>query len=463
MAYLKVLLDEIFVRKNFINTISIKAKVAGVTGSNLGKSLQDNVEYVLLYAKNITSFNMFTIPQKKQELMSYIKSYINDNKSWKYTSVMLEKGNREFIKEFTSGNGDVIKLYKHVHFKISSINQIAKEEFNGDVSKVYYKYIDKILRTTNAQTSIRTKVIEEIKEFANGKGLFSIDYVPIKGKNVGNLITSYYKDNNLIAWLKDVVKFENNKIYKMDNIGNLWDDIQYNNLTKEGKVQFPNGKKPEMLIERLLNMCTEQNDYVLDSFLGSGTTCAVAHKMNRKWIGIEMGEQVFSHCIPRINSIIDNTDTYGVKNYDKTNYINGYNFYELAPSLLEKDKFDELVINKKYNLDMLSEAVALHEGFDYSPSKLFFWKQAKGKENSFLYVTLAFIDHSVLENIYNQMAENEYLIIYCSGYENGKENQFKRIKIKKIPEALLAKCEYGKDDYKLNVPDIFREAENEEC
>ena len=113
MAYLKVIMDEIFGRNNFINIISVKTKIAGVSGSNLGKSLQDNIEYILFYAKDINKFNINVVPQKKQELMSYVDSYKEQGKSWKYTSVLKEIDDGNFIKEFKAGNGDVIKLYKH--------------------------------------------------------------------------------------------------------------------------------------------------------------------------------------------------------------------------------------------------------------------------------------------------------------------------------------------------------------
>ena len=277
-AYLKVVLDEIFGRENMINTISVKAKIAGVSGSNLGKSLQDNVEYILIYCKDIEKFQLQSVPRKCFELMAYIDEYKNSGKSWKYTSVLRRVDGGRYIKSFLAGNGDEIKLFKHDVFEVRSINQIAAEEFSGDISKVYAHYINEIFRTTNAQTSIRTKVIEATRELGN-KGLYSIEYIPTKGRNAGATIRSYYKDGNLIAWLRDVTVQKDDGIYKVEQPGNLWDDIQYNNLTKEGNVQFPNGKKPEMIVQRIVEMGSNPGDIVLDSFLGSGTTAAVAHKM----------------------------------------------------------------------------------------------------------------------------------------------------------------------------------------
>lgn len=374
MAYLKVLMDEIFGRNNFVNIISVKTKIAGVSGSNLGKSLQDNIEFVLLYARDLSQFSLHTIPQKRQELMDYIDSYSREGKSWKYTSVLKHIDDGEYIKSFFAGNGDEIKLYRHRDFEICSVAQVARDEFNGDMQKAYYAYIDNVFRTTNAQTSIRTKVIEETKEFDN-RGMFSIEYAPIKGRNAGKTIRSYYKDSNLIAWLRGVVSQEGDSIFKLDNSGNLWDDIQYNNLTKEGNVQFPNGKKPESLVGRIIDMLTEPGDLVLDSFLGSGTTCAAAHKMGRQWIGIELGDHCYTHCLPRLTSVVEGTDTGGITRDFEWQGGGGFKFYELAPSLIVKDRYGNPVFSEKYNPTMLAAAVAKINGFAYAPDPDTYWKQ----------------------------------------------------------------------------------------
>lgn len=453
MAYLKVLMDEVFTRKNHINTISVKTKVAGVSGSNLGKSLQDNVEYILLYTKDLESFKLNVVPQKKQELMDYIQSYEDQGKSWKYTTVLKRIDDGDFVKEFPAGNGDMIKLYKHENFEFVSVNQIAKDEFDGNTKKAYYTYIDKILRTTNAQTSIRTKVIEETKEFG-GKGMFSIEYIPIKGKNAGKLTRFYYKDNNLVAWLKDVVDTDGKLIYKLDNSGNLWDDIQYNNLTKEGNVQFPNGKKPESLVGRIIEMLSVDGDIVLDSFLGSGTTSATAHKLNRKWIGIELGEHCYTHCIPRLNAVIDGTDNGGITKDVNWQGGGGYKFYELAPSLIEKDKYGNPVISSQYNSNMLIAAVAKLNGYNYAPDSEVFWKQGYSQDNSYIYVTTNYIDSKMLDSISSDLGTMETLLICAPAFDVGLDKRYDNIQVKKIPQSVLDKCEYGVDNYNLNVVDI---------
>lgn len=438
MPYLKVLMDEIFKRSNFINIVCIKTKIAGVSGSNLGKSLQDNVEFVLLYAKDLSSFELNYIPKKKKELMDYIDEYTQQDKSWKYTSVLKNIDEGEYVKSFMAGNGDEIKLFVHRNYEIKSVNQIATEEFDGDTKEAYYHYIDKVFRTTNAQTSIRTKVLEETKEFDN-KGMFSIEYIPIKGKNAGKITRSYYKDNNLIAWLADVVSVEKKGVFKLDNMGNLWDDIQYNNLTKEGNVQFPNGKKPEELVRRFIGMISLPGDYVLDSFLGSGTTAAVAHKMNRKWIGIEMGEHAYSHCKVRLDRVIDGEDTGGITKDENWQGGGGYHFYELAPSLLVKNKKLPIYqINPLYTFEMLCEAICKIEGFHYCQQNVF---HGYSSEKRFIHVTTEFINAEYIRSLSTQLTEEQSLLIYGTKIQSDMllpEN----IEVKKIPKDLLEKCDF---------------------
>lgn len=438
MPYLKVMMDEIFQRRNFINVVCVKTKIAGVSGSNLGKSLQDNVEFIMLYAKDISNFSLKMIPQKNKELIEYINDYIEQGKSWKYTSVLKTIDSGSYVKSFKAGNGDEIKLFIHKNFEIKSVNQIAIDEFGGDTKKAYYNYINKVFRTTNAQTSIRAKVLTETEEF-NNKGIFSIEYVPIKGKNAGQITRSYYKDSNLIAWLKDVVDIQKNSIYKLDNMGNLWDDIQYNNLTKEGSVQFPNGKKPEALIRRFIEMLSEPGDYVLDSFLGSGTTAATAHKLGRKWIGVELGDQCYTHCKPRLDRVINGEDSGGIsKDIDWTGG-GGYRFYELAPSLLTKNSILPIYqINPDYTFEMLCEAICKIEGFRYQPNGTF---HGHSSEKRFIHVTREFVNAKYIKSVSATLGVDQSMLIYGTKIQSDMRLP-DNIEVKKIPKDLLTKCDF---------------------
>ena len=222
--------------------------------------------------------------------------------------------------------------------------------------------------------------------------------------------------------------------------------------------------KAEKLIERILTLGSNEGDLILDSFLGSGTTAAVAHKMNRKWIGIEMGYHAYSHCKVRLDKVISGEDAGGISKSVNWKGGGGYKFYELAPSLINIDSFDEPVINKEYSVDMLASAVALHEGFNYQPAEDIFWKQSVGNENSYLFVTTRHLTAQYVDSIKDTMADNEYLIIACRSFDTGLEKAHKQITIKKIPNMLLAHCEFDKDDYNLNIidPPVYDEFEEDE-
>lgn len=222
--------------------------------------------------------------------------------------------------------------------------------------------------------------------------------------------------------------------------------------------------KPERLIERILTIATNKGDIVLDSFLGSGTTAAVAHKMKRRWIGIELGNHVYTHCKIRIDAVINNDDKGGISKLYEWNGGGGYQFYELAPTLINTDILGEPVINKNYSPEMLAAAVALHEGFKYCPNSNVFWKQSVSTENSYLFVTTAHLSDLLVKEIEKQMSEDEFLLIACKSFDKSAATVSDKIKTKKIPQMLLGKCEFGKDDYSLNIinPPVY-EYEEEEC
>ena len=209
--------------------------------------------------------------------------------------------------------------------------------------------------------------------------------------------------------------------------------------------------KPEELIKDFLLIGSNENDLVLDSFLGSGTTCAVAHKMNRKYIGIEMGEHAYTHCKVRLDKVISGEDKGGITKNVNWQGGGAYRFYELAPTLINEDKFGEMVINKEYSPEMLANAVALHEGYNFNPNKEVFWKQSKSTENSYLFVTTKYVDINFLNSIKNDMEDEEYLVIACKNYDKVLEKKYSNIEIKKIPEMLLEKCEFNVENYNLNI------------
>lgn len=467
-AYLKVMCDEIFGRNNFVNMISVNMKnIAGASGGGEDKKLKKNCEYILIYAKDYSLLPLFNGPYEYIEMSELIQQYIDEGKSWKYTTVLLEPGEKEYIGSTVDGDGNEIRVYVRHNPKMISIKQIAKDN-NISEKEAYKKYSINIFRTTNAQTSIRSRVIDFRKENNIKESLISIEYIPRSGKNKGNVYEQFYKDEvcNLFVWLRDTSEVIDGELFKKNLQGTYWDMNPWmKNLTKEGSVVFPNGKKPEMLIERIFNMTSIPGDLVLDSFLGSGTTAAVAQKMGRRYIGIELGNHAYTHCVPRLKMVTDGTDQGGISKAQNWKGGSGFKFYELAPSLLKKDKFGNLVINKEYNADMLAAAMAKQEGYTYQPSQETYWKQGFGSETDYIYTTTQFLTVELLAAIHETMAEDESLLICCTSFQRECKSAFSNISIKKIPQMLLGRCEFGKDDYSLNiieVPEVECEEEIDE-
>ena len=227
-----------------------------------------------------------------------------------------------------------------------------------------------------------------------------------------------------------------------------------------GKSKFPY-PKPEHLIERILSIGSNPGDLVLDSFLGSGTTAAVAHKMGRKYIGIELGEHCHTHCIPRLQKVIDGTDQGGISKAVGWKGGGGFKYYYLAPSLLNKDKYGQYVISKEYNADMLAAAMAKHEGFKYAPSAEQFWKQGQSSETDYIYTTTSHVGAELLSGIAQDMKACESLLVCCKSFDSGLSTRFSNITVKKIPAAILGRCEFGKDNYNLNIinPPVIEDEE----
>ena len=215
--------------------------------------------------------------------------------------------------------------------------------------------------------------------------------------------------------------------------------------------------KPERLIERVLTLGSNPGDIVLDSFLGSGTTAAVAQKMGRRYIGIELGHHAYTHCVPRRKKVTDGTDQGGISKSQNWKGGSGFKFYELAPSLLKEDKFVNLVINKEYNADMLAAAMAKQEGYTYQPDAEVYWKQGYGSETDYIYSTTQFMTVEALAAIHETMAEGESLLVCCTSFQKECKQAFPNISIKKIPQMLKDRCEFGKDDYSLNIIELPEE------
>lgn len=432
-AYLKVLMDEIFGRSNFVNCIAIKmSPSSGVKRRFQNIKFIKNKEFILVYKKNNIAIKPIYDEMKNYDVnyTIYFDGYQFCNLNEKLAEINSLYSNINTnqyllfpdIKKFILNNKDnIYRRHGHSKWVNGNIN---------DENLIFIKCEDYIPRSRIWKV-FNPSNSEEFELIMNTK--------------------SGYERLEPLSW-----KIMNNKLTILR--GDFWDGYESDmgNVSKEGVIEtaaFGEGQKPERLLKDIIESVTEEGDIVLDSFLGSGTTCAVAQKLNRNWIGIELGSQCYTHCIPRLNNIINGKDNTGIsKNVDLSNMRDkGYKFYELAPTLIKKDAFEQEIVNPKYDEEMLKEAIALHEDFIYKPSNDFFWKQSIGNENSYLYVTTNFVGEATLDNIKREMKENEYLIIACTSFDKNIENKYKNIKIKKIPENLMKNYEYDKDNYNLNI------------
>lgn len=236
----------------------------------------------------------------------------------------------------------------------------------------------------------------------------------------------------------------------------------YEDATAESEYLFGSSNsfdypKPELLISTLIQTITKKGDIILDSFAGSGTTAAVAHKLHRRWITIEMGEHCHTHIIPRLKKVIDGKDQGGITEIADWNGGGGFRYYKLSSSLLEKDKWNNWIINKSYNSNMLAAAVCKHEGFNYSPSKTNWWSHGYSTETDFIYVTTQTLTEEQLILLSEEVGKERTLLICCSAFKistNLLTERLINLTIKKIPNSLLSKCEWDRDDYKLNISNL---------
>ncbi len=327
-AYLKVLMDEVFGRSTYLNTVVIKSKAsAGASGGGEDRRMKKNVEFILVYANSEAQM----IAQKKSyPLMKYIEERRQQGKSFAYTSVLVESGNLQKIGETLDGHGETIELFKVNNYKIKSIKQLMKEE-NMSEEDIYVKYFDKIFTTENAQTSIRTRVRQAVEDVE----YVIARYKPISGKNKGNMVDVGFigATKRLVSFLRETTYVEEGIVYKTEKAGTLWDDLSWSSIKNEGKVTLDNGKKPENLIKRILATSTNKNDIVLDFFGGSGSTAAVAHKMERRYISIEQMDYIEDKIKKRLKNVI-NGDKTGISK--DVNWQGGGSF--VYAELMEKNQ-----------------------------------------------------------------------------------------------------------------------------
>jgi adenine-specific DNA-methyltransferase len=394
--YLKVLCDEVFGRKNFVNNVIWEKKFSP---QNDAKWLSDSHDHILVYAKNKDLWHPNLLP-RTSEMDSRYSNPDNDPRGvWTSSDLTaqdpFEYGQYEIVgptgKSFLPGNN------RHWIY--------GKEKFEELLSdnRIWF----------GAKGNNKPRLKKFLSEVQEG----------IVSKTI---------------WFRSEVG---------DN----------QEAKREVKIFNPNDffdtPKPERLIFRILTLATKKGDWVLDSFLGSGTTSAVAHKMGRKWIGIELGEHCHTHCIPRLTTVCNGDDQGGISKIHKWQGGGGFKYYYLAPSLLQKDQRGNWIINKQYNATQLAAAMAKHEGFRFEPDEIYYWKQGKSTEKDFIFTTTNFVSVKLVDTIYSEMKNDESLLICCTSFSRAAD-KYPNITIKKIPKMLLGRCEFGKEDYSLNIVNV---------
>lgn len=214
--------------------------------------------------------------------------------------------------------------------------------------------------------------------------------------------------------------------------------------------------KPERLLQRIVQLSTNPGDFVLDSFAGSGTAGAVAHKMGRRWIMVELGEHCHTHIIPRLRKVIDGEDLGGITQAVGWKGGGGFRYFKLAPSLLEKDKWGQWIISREFNSAMLAEAVCKLEGFTYAPSDTLYWQHGHSTERDFIYVTTQHLSGDQLAQLSDEVGPDRSLLVLCAAFRVPKagHERFPNLTVKKIPKQVLSRCEWGHDDYSLDVKNL---------
>ena len=395
--YLKVLCDEVFGRANFVANVIWQKRFSP---NSTAIHLSDSHDHVLVYAKTKGSWTRNLLPRTEKADSNY-KNPDNDSRGL-WTSSDLSARNYYSLGQYsvTAPSGKEI-----TGPPLGRYWTISKDKFHElDTDK-------RIWWGTKGDNQPRLKrFLSEVREGVVPQTVWSHD-------EVGH--TQEAKKETLVFNSEDVFTTP----------------------------------KPERLMRRILEIATNPGDLVLDSFAGSGTTGAVAHKMGRRWIMIELGEHCHTHIIPRLQKVINGDDQGGISKAVNWQGGGGFRYYRLAPSLLEQDKWGNWVINRDYNAAMLSEALCKLEGFTYAPSDAVYWQHGHSTEHDFIYVTTASLSHEQLQQLSDEVGPERTLLVLCTAFR-ANPDAYPNLTVKKIPKQVLSRCEWDHDDYSLRVENL---------
>jgi adenine-specific DNA-methyltransferase len=401
--YLKVLCDELFGRRNFITTVVWQKKY---TQANDATFFSDNHDFILVYAKDRDRFVLNSLPRSAKQNDAYTNPDMDPRGPWKATPLHAKSGS-DPNSSFRFRNGVIWKPPVGTYPRFSTKRLTEMDENN------------------------------EIWFGKNGKSIPSRK-----------------------TYLTDVKQgVAPTSIWLHEEVGHNHEArSEARELVPDDPFSTP---KPERLLHRILTLATDPGDWVLDSFAGSGTTGAVAHKMGRKWIIVELGDHCHTHIVPRLQKVIDGKDLGGITESVDWNGGGGFRYYTLAPSLLERDSFGNLIISKTYNPAMLAEALCKLEGFTYAPSETEFWQHGHSTESDFLYVTTQTLTRDQLADLSERVGDRRTLLVLCTAFRAKGLDEFPNLTVKKIPKTIQHRCEWGQDDYSLEIRNLPAAASKE--
>ena len=427
-SYLKVMMDEVFTRSNYLATFYIQVRYPSKTLKQ-DMDFHKEIEQVHVYRKEFGAKP--NLIQKANSLEKFTYSIEE-----KCTGKEIELGGKKVL----IFNKDEYRIVKKEGSEdglkeIWASGTILDGNSSGRFFRDYFTG-----RSEKDGLGVLYKVY--------GIGDDKYDYRYFTGPKRAGATKGKYYQGVPTALLGD------NGQSKTAPIENFYDLAgSFGNCRHEGGVEFRSGKKPEFLLGFILKHFSNPGDIVLDSFAGSGTTGAVAHKMGRRWIMVELGEHCHTHIIPRLGSVINGEDQTGESKTVNWQGGGGFRYYSLAPTLIVEDEWGNPVINKEYNSAMLAEAMCKLHGFTYAPNDEFYWMHGHSTETDFVYVTTQFMSAAMLEKISEEVGPNRSLLVCCNAFKV-KPSKFENLTLKKIPKSVLNKCEWGHDDYSLEIQNL---------
>lgn len=411
--YLKVLCDEVFGRINFVSNVVWQKKFQAQSNSD---GISASHDHLLVYSRDRAKLKLALLPRSDASKAKYTNADNDPRGVWMSDNftVSLTSGQRGAQFARTGHSANIYPITnpsgREVLPPSGTCWRFSKERFEELVSD------NRVWFGSSGTSAPRFKrFLHEVQDGVISSSLWLREEV----------------GDNLEA-KREVVALDSNDVFATP--------------------------KPERLLQRVLQLATVPGDLVVDSFAGSGTTGAVAHKMGRRWIMVELGEHCHTHIIPRLKKVVDGEDNGGITETVNWQGGGGFRYYKLAPSLIINDRWGNSVVNPEYNAAHLAEALCKIEGFTYAPSEIQWWQHGNSSERDFIYVTTQNLSSEQLQALSDEVGTEQSLLVCCAAFHGvtaaKASERWPNLTLKKIPKMVLSRCEWGHDDYSLNVANL---------